>query len=234
MQWYRRPDGSFGDSLTDVGALSLIGGYDCAAHVRACQRADGSFFRHPDYPDSGMSRDHLISICHYTAFSGDREPLKKFLSYSLRNWGKVAEGSLTHGYLTPVVLAAILAVLGHKKLSALLDLINWPVMLLSALILKPSYMLILLCEHSLLRILSGRARWPWMLLARLVLRKEPTNLYYRIVCGEAGEFDALAYMSGFPRARLGGVWHWNNPSDPQRQATGVDLEYVIHLARRLA
>jgi hypothetical protein len=232
--WYRRPDGSTGDSLTDIGALALIGGYDCAAHVRACQKEDGSFFRHPEYPDSGHSRDHLISICFHTLWSGDREPLRKFLRYSLSHGFKVAEGSLTHGYLTPVVLAAILRVLGHTILAALLDVLNWPVLVLSAFILPAGFQRILLIEHSIIRMNTGAWRWPWMLLARLVLKREPANLFYRIVCREAGEFDALAYKSGFPRARLGGVWHWNNSVELNRPATGVDLDYAIALARRLA
>lgn len=232
--WYRRPDQSWGDSLTDLGALSLIGGYDCTSHIRACQRDDGSFFRHPDFPDSDFSRDHVVSICFYTLWSGDREPLRKFLAYTLKSGGKVAEGSLTHGYLTPVVLAAILRVLGHTFLATLLDVLNWPVLVLSALFLKPSYRLILLAEHALIRLQTGAWRWPWMLLARLVLKKEPGNLFYRIVCGDASEIDAIGYRDAFPRDRLGGVWHWNNPTDPQRPATGVDLEYLVHLARRLA
>jgi hypothetical protein len=232
--WYRRPDGSYGDSLTDIGALALIGGYDCATHVRACQKEDGSFFRHPDYPDSGHSRDHVVSICFYTLWSGDREPLRKFLRYSLSHGFKVAEGSLTHGYLTPVVLAAILRVLGHAFFAALLDVLNWPVLVLSAFILPAGYQRILLVEHALIRMQTGAWRYPWMLLARLVLKREPTNLFYRIVCGEANELDAIAYRDAFPRARLGGVWHWNNSVELNRPATGVDLDYAIALARRLA
>jgi len=231
--WYRRPDGSTGDSLTCVGALALIGGYDCAAHVRACQREDGSFFRHPDFPESCFSRDHLISVCNFTMWSGDREPLRKFLRYSLSHGFKVAEGSLTHGYLTPVVLAAILRVLGHTFFAALLDVLNWPVLVLSAFILPAGFQRILLIEHSIIRMNTGAWRYPWMLLARLVLKREPANLFYRIVCGEANELDAVAYRDAFPRDRLGGVWHWNNPTDPTREATGVDLDYAIALARRL-
>jgi hypothetical protein len=231
--WYRRPDGSWGDSATDIGALALIGGYDCAAHVRACQREDGSFFRHPDYPESDWSRDHTVSICFYTLWSGDREPLRKFLRYSLSHGFKVAEGSLTHGYLTPVVLVAMLRVLGHTFFAALLDVLNWPVLVLSAFILPAGYQRILLVEHALIRMQTGAWRYPWMLLARLVLKREQTNLFYRIVCREANELDAVAYRDAFPRDRLGGVWHWNNSVELNRPATGVDLDYAIALARRL-
>jgi hypothetical protein len=215
--------------MTDIGALALIGGYDCAAHVRACQRENGSFFRHPDYPDSDFSRDHLISVCNFTMWSGDRDPLRKFFRYTISHGFKVANGSLTHGHLTPVVLAAILRVLGHTFFAVLLDVLNYPVLILSAFILPAGYQRILLVEHSIIRMHTGAWRWPWMILARIVLKHETNNIFYRIVCEEAAKLEAISYRDCFPRDRIGGEWHWNNPTDPQRTATGIDLEYAIAL-----
>jgi hypothetical protein len=126
----------------------------------------------------------------------------------------------------------VLRVLGHSFIAALLDIVNWPVLMLSAAILPAGYQRILLVEHCILRMETGAARWPWKTLARFVLWREPQNLFYRIVCGRALEFDAIAYKAGFDRARIGSVWHWNNPTDPKRHATGVDLDYAIALARR--
>lgn len=229
MEWYRRPDGSTDDSLTDIGALALIGGYDSAAHVRACQRADGSFFRHPTTPDSTFSRDHLVSICFATIWTGDREPLKKFLRYSLKKGGKFGPGSIGQGMLNPVVLSAILSVLGHTRIAALLDVLNYPVLVLEALFIKLGYRSTLVSEIAVIKILTGHSPKLWRLLFSILTRRQPHNLWYRVLAGKATAKDAQDYRLSYD-GPMTGRWHWNNATD---DATGVDLAYLPHLARRL-
>ncbi len=153
--WYTRPDGSAGDSMTCVGALALIGGYDCAAHVRACQDSNGRMRRHPTMMDSSYSRDHVVSLCFYSLWSGDHEPLRKFLKYCLLRGGKFCEGSMGQSMLNPIVLSAILSVLGYSRLAWVLDVLNFPVLWLEAKKTKLGYRAILISEVCLIKIITN-------------------------------------------------------------------------------
>lgn len=229
--WYTRPDGSKGDSLTDIGALACIGIIH-RAHVRACQRPDGSFFRHPDMPDSGFSRDHIVSLCFYSMWSGDREPLRKFLVYCLKNWGKFSSGSIGQSMLNPIVLAAMLAILGYKRLAWCLNVFNFPVLLLEAKFTRLGYRAILVSEVALIALLTSGDN-SWRLIFDILHKREPANLWYAVLAGKASAEDAEHYRENFPKERLGGVWHWNS-AEQGRAATGVDLEFLPELARRLS
>lgn len=229
--WYTRPDGSTGDSMTDIGALALIDGdYDCAEHVRACQRPDGSFFRHPTMPNSDYSRDHIVSLCNYTFWSKDREPLSKFLKYILKNKGRFCQGTVGQSMINPIILSTVLSVLGYKIVPFLLDLLNWPVLLLEAKFTKIGYRLILISEVALLKSMNSKYPAVWKFIIEACRKREPENLWYKALTGKASYDEVVGYKNSFPSDKLGGEWHWNEVG---RKATGVDLQYLVSLTRRL-
>lgn len=231
MQWYNRPNGAAGDSMTDIGALALIGGYDCAAHVRACQDADGRMRRHPTMNSSDYSRDHIVSLCFYTLWSGDKDPLSKFLSYTLKHGGRFCEGTIGQSLINPIVLSCCYSILGNNIKAALLDVVNIPVLLAEALTTPVGYRLILIAEVCLIKKMTTKAKiWDYIL--EKIYNRQPANMFYRALTGRISLQEAQEYCDNFPHALLGGVWHWNTV-EPRRQATGVDLRYLPAIIRKI-
>ena len=257
MTWYTRPNNSTGDSLTNIGALALIGGYDCASHVRACQVPSGRMYRHPDLKakhevccagtttcgDHGgtLSRDHTVSLIFYTLYSGDKEPLRKFFWFTIRNFGQHSGGTIGQRMQNVQSYAAMLLALGdaYYIFGLLLSLLALPVLYLSAKKLDIGYRLVMVAEYALLYWLTY-PKWFRPTLKGLPIicyKRQPTNLYYEVVTAmcegrNPSYLTPLANQISWNQA-LHGVdesWYFTNPDDG-RKGTGIEGQYILALIK---
>lgn len=239
--WYNRPNSDGGDSLTDVAALALIGGYDCAKHIRACQRPDGSIFRHPNLPESTLSRDHTISLCNYTTFSQDKEPLRKFFWYCVRHGGKMCPGSVGQSMQNLYTWTCMLMALGgfYRFIGTCLSLICVLFLPISAKFLPVGWRLIMVSEYILIfRLNTPRVlHYLYHFVSKMVLKRQDCNLFYEVVDNICTHTDS-EYLT--PRVNtckmtqdwLGcdNSWLWCDPRDG-RHGTGVDVQYILALIK---
>jgi hypothetical protein len=257
MTWYTRPNNSKGDSLTDVGALALIGGYDCASHIRACQSPTGRMFRHPDIyaqhkdcctgltscngHETTFSRDHTISLINYTIFSGDKAPLRKFFWFTIRNFGQHSGGTIGQRMQNVNTYASMCLALGgaYYLLGLLLSLLTIPALYFAAKNLEIGYRVILAAEFALVYYMT----YPKFLtpilrcIPRMCYKRQPSNLYYEVVTAIIdGRYPsylgpmATTYAWRQQMSGLDGLWLWTDP-ESGRKGTGVDVQYIQELIR---
>jgi len=252
MPYYSRPNNSKGDSLTDIGALALIGGYDCRSHIRACQSASGRMYRHPDlklehehccagtltcgHHSGTYSRDHTVALCNYTVFTGDKEPLRKFFWFTIRNFGQHSGGSFGQRMQNLNTYAAMCLALGgiYYILGLLLSLLCLPALYLAAKNLEVGYRIIMSTEFALLfYILYPKFMRPLLRpIPRMCYKRQCHNLYYEVVAAIIDGRDP-SYLGPMAstyawRQQMSGVddsWLWTNP-ESGRKGTGVDVAYV--------
>jgi hypothetical protein len=255
MVWYTRPNDSKGDSLTDIGALTLIGGYDCASHVRACQSPSGRMYRHPDLKAAHevccagnqtcgdhagtFSRDHTLSIVHYTIFSGDKVPLHKFFWYTIRNFGQHSGGTIGQRMQNVNTYASMLLALGgaYYIFGLLLSFLTIPALYLAAKKLEIGYRVILAAEFAFIYYMT----YPKFLtpilrcIPRMCYKRQPSNLYYEVVTAIIDGRDP-AYLAPMAttyawRQQMSGIddlWLWSD-TDGNRKGTGIDVAYIQKL-----
>ena len=257
MSWYTRPHNAHGDSLTDVAALALIGGYDCASHVRACQAPSGRMFRHPTVYDAHkdcctgltscqghitqFSRDHTVSLINYTIFSKDKEPLRKFFWFTIRNFGRHSGGSIGQSMQNVNTYASMLLALGgaYYIFGLLLSFLTIPALYLAAKKLEIGYRVILAAEFALIYYMTYPKFLTTILrcIPRMCYKRQPSNLYYEVVTAIIDGRDP-AYLAPMAttyawRQQMSGIddlWLWSD-TDGNRKGTGVDVQYVQELIR---
>ena len=255
MEWYKRPGGAVGDSLTEIGALALIGNYDCKSHIEACQSPDGRMFRHPEMKErheicfagtatcgehgGTMSRDHTVSLINYTIFSKDKEPLRKFFWFTIRNFGRHSGGSIGQSMQNVNSYASMLLALGgaYYIFGLLLSFLTIPALYLAAKKLEIGYRVILAAEFALIYYMT----YPKFLtpilrcIPRMCYKRQPSNLYYEVVTAIIDGRDP-AYLAPMAttyawRQQMSGIddlWLWSD-TDGNRKGTGVDVAYIQKL-----
>lgn len=257
MAYYARPNSSKGDSMTDVGALALIGDYDCASHIRACQRADGRMYRHPDFytkhvgcgvgnhgcdsHECTMSRDHTIALCNYSLFSQDLTPLRRFFWYCIRHFGRMGPGTMGQSMQNLNTLACMLLALGGfgYVIGLVLALISLPFLYLSGIKLEVGYRTIMVSEIILIYWLTMPKLFKPLLtpVAKAVYLRQPANCYYKLVyflCANINTYEIVSENDTFMHKQVDGLddsWVWTNPCDG-RKGTGVDVAYLYALISR--
>ena len=257
MNWYRRPGGDINDSLTDIGALALVGDYDCAAHIRACQLPSGQMFRHPERREqhgvccaenhtcgsvSGtLSRDHTIALCNYSLFSQDLTPLRRFFWYCIRHFGRMGPGTMGQSMQNLNTLACMLLTLGGfgYVIGLVLALISLPFLYLSGTKLEVGYRTIMVSEIILIYWLTMPKLFKPLLtpVAKAVYVRQPANCYYKLVyflCANINTYEIVSENDTFMHKqveRLDSSWLWTNPGDG-RKGTGVDVAYLYALISR--
>ena len=261
MNWYRRL-GDSGDSWTDIGALALIGTYPLIKeHTRACQAPSGRMYRHPDIllahighgtgnkgcaeHSCSFSRDHTIALCNYTVFSKDNEVLKKFFWHCIRHGGRMGPGNMGQSMQNVNTFAAMLLSIGgiYAIPGFILALICVPFLFMASHKLPIGYKLIMVAEFTLIFTLTTYKcfHWIWALLAKSVLKRQPDNLYYQVVNSLTTNKKVTDGMyrqlntHKFNQLKDGhdGSWLWNDPFEPGRQGTGIDVKYVEAIMEKL-
>jgi len=261
IKWYYRLGGS-GDSMTDIGALSLIGTYPfIKEHVRACQAPSGRMYRHPDIllahigcgngnngcteHSCSFSRDHTIALCNCTIFSKDNEVLKKFFWHCVRHFGRMGPGTMGQSMQNVNTIATMLLSIGgiYAIPGFILALICMPFLYLASRRLPIGYKLIMVAEFTLIFTLTTHKcfHWIWALLAKSVLKRQPSNLYYQIVEKITTHQKTTQLMRHsldmykYIQLRDGhdGLWLWNDPTESGRQGTGIDVAYAEALMTKI-
>jgi hypothetical protein len=246
---YRRagsPNSGLGDTLTDVGALGLLVPKYAIRHLQACQDAQGRLYRHPSRlgvpGEAGdFSRDHILSICFASIYSGYPDVARKFLQFVLMNFGRFCEGPIGQSLINIGALAALLIACDrilYRPIAAILYLFHIIILYITVRQVEVGYRITLHVEHCLL---ARKAGLPWFLLRPIIrkaLEREPGNLFYEWAHHTA-QGQALPPLA---KKRLlikwttwkkpGGThWHWTEPTNPKRRApTGVDLCYLLCLS----
>jgi len=255
VTWYNRPNQSKGDILTDAAALALIGGYDCASHIRACQSPSGRMYRHPDLKaehevccagnrtcgghGGTFSRDHTIALCNYTVFSEDKVPLRKFFWYTVRNFGRHSGGTIGQSMQNFNTYASMLLCLGgaYYIFGLLLSLFCLPFLYLSAKNLAVGYRIIMTTEIALLfYMLYPKFLTPLLRpIPRMCYKRQPSNLYYwvctAIIDGRNPGYLRTMAMKCMWNQHMYGTddsWLWTD-TDDGRKGTGVDVAYIFAL-----
>jgi len=128
-------------------------------------------------------------------------------------------------------LAAMYAVLGNTYKAACLNAINFPVLLLEAKFTKLGFRAILVSEVALIAYLTSKSKM-WKIIFNILYKREPQNLWYGVLAGKNTVADAEKYRDSFPRDRICGSWHWNG-GEPNRGATGIDLQLLPLIAKKM-
>jgi hypothetical protein len=240
-----------GDSLSDIGAFGLLAPKAARKQLEACQDTNGRLFRHPDRlrefkrgqalglperDEADFSRDHVLSLCFASLWSGDskiRDLCRNFLWYSLRNYGRFCpignNGQSRHNMGS---FAALLLASGYKGLGTLCYVLHILWLLVAVKYTPVGYQLVLCSEHALIAWkFGGLPRFAVQRIFDICYAKEPTNLWY--------EFWALQGLSKIGKLRLRALWEKWTPAaakrgwcwtEAGRPGTGVDLCLLMMLA----
>jgi hypothetical protein len=253
MSWfYKRPLGSTGDSLTDIGAMSSWRAAQAVFFIYACQREDGRMYRHPqiklEHADHSQgvtgcedhsctfSRDHTISFLNYTLFFNDRTPLKRFWLFLLRHGFQHSNGTVGQRYQNLNTIMCILVVL-----YGFIGLFLWPfcapALYIAARKQRIGYRLVMVAEICLLLRLALPKVWiPGLKqISATCFARQPVNTYYGAVamlCGNKVDINSLYKQLLIYEAKgKDDSWLWSDPEDG-RLGTGVDRAYVRWLLNK--
>jgi hypothetical protein len=237
-----------GDAATDAGALALLEPAVARKHFEASQLPSGRLLRHSDRLNEYLradaigklderysySRDHSISLCWYSLWSGDTSIARKFLWWSIKGLGRFCPGTVGQGCHNPGSFAALLLASGFKLLGTLLYLVYLPWLLLTVGRSPAGYVLVLYSEHA---IIMGKFSYiPWAWVRPILIKcyeKERCNMWY--------ELWATGSLSTVSKVRLLKLWHnwvpaygkggwlFTYPTDGRR-GTGIDLVYLLYLS----
>jgi len=194
--------------------------------------------------ENSFSRDHTLSLCWYSLWSGDMSPLQKISRYASSHWLKIGkEGSYSQHGLTPNVMWAMHSVCKfYRDNSMPWYYKTWPsvsiaaIQLASAKSVKVGYRLNLCGELSLIARITGQWNGTWQKVIDTCVERHPENLYYLYIQGKTSETYIRAQLAREVAAyQPSDQWCWNNfekTSEGRLLACGQELLLMDSLLNR--
>lgn len=245
---YTSKGGETGDAQSANAAMALVTPQDARIH-RYVNESFIEFrpFRSPLHAKDpnvdlthSFSRDHMLSLVWYSAWSSMRWPILFMAKYISMNKMKIGkEGTYSQHGVTPNVLWAMNSIgnkFGPNKVSLPWYYKIWPsiiiafIQLLSAKSVRVGYKLNLCGELALIAKLTGQWNWVWEKVILTCIKRHPENLYYQYIQGNRNEWlirkELEAHIETF---QMSHEWCWcwmNKTPDGKLLACGQDLLFL--------
>jgi len=185
-----------------------------------------------------FSRDHCLSLCWYSLWSGITFPMLFIARYASANKLKIgAEGTYSQHGLTPNVMWAMNSVANKATKQTRVNLPfyykMWPswiialIQLLSAKSVKVGYRLNLCGEMALIARLTGQWNWVWQKVIDICVERHPENIYYLYIQGKVDPNGIEMLLDGYIESFvMNDQWCWcwmEKDVNGNLQACGQDL-----------